>query len=370
MNSGRSITERRKIVYVNLMTLVACIMLILLAEGAVRVRALLKYGYVWGVQSILLYDRDIELRVLKAGTEFGPIQINSLGFRGPDIDRSKPEGRVRIAFLGGSTTFCAEVSSNETAWPHLVWQIVSLAKADADIDYVNAGVPGYGTTASLKNLRFRVAELDPDVIVIYHATNDLSDNSFHEARDQGLVKQRTGQQKYWLSNYSLLAHLVEMNLRIMRNQRNSKAAIGTLEVDAEKLAAPFRQDLTRLVEVSKQTSAIVVLVTFSSQMRKEQPADQKLSAAASSLYYMPYMSVDGLIEAFEKYNDVIRDVAKESGVLMMDAEDAVPGDSIHFNDSVHFTDVGSRMMAEYVAKGLLESDQFLKLINSVAVTQE
>jgi lysophospholipase L1-like esterase len=359
--------ERRKAFYATVVVVIVCVLLTLLAEGAVRARALLKYGYIWGVESTFEYDKDIDLRLLKADTEFGPIRTNSLGFRGPEIERSKRPGRVRIAFLGGSTTYCAEVSSNEVTWPHLVWKAVSTAKADREFDYVNGGVPGYGTKASLKNLQFRVADLDPDIIIIYHATNDLSTNSFVAARNQGIVEQRPAKRRLWLSDYSLLAHLVETNLRIIRTQQSANAAIGTLEPVAEELAVPFREHLTKLVEASKQEAELVVLVTFSSQMRREQSVDEKNNAAASSLYYMPYMSPDGLIDAFAMYNNVIRDVAREQGALLVEAELSIPGDSIHFNDSVHFKDAGSRLLAERVADVLLASDQFSRLVSSGAV---
>jgi hypothetical protein len=64
----------------------------------------------------------------------------------------KPAGTVRIAFLGGSTTFCAEGSSNQATWPHLVWQALQTAHPNVRFDYLNASAPGYATAALLRNL--------------------------------------------------------------------------------------------------------------------------------------------------------------------------------------------------------------------------
>ena len=88
------------------------------------------------------------------------------GFRSPEIDDPKPPGTLRIAYLGGSTTYCAEVSGEEMAWPHIVTEQIRTRYPDRPVDYVNAGVPGYSTPQSIKNLQSRVASLDPDVIVI------------------------------------------------------------------------------------------------------------------------------------------------------------------------------------------------------------
>ena len=114
------------------------------------------------------------------------IEINSLGFRGPEIAVPKPAGVLRIAFLGASTTFCAEVCSDRAAWPHLVIENLKTVSPGQSFDYINAGVPGYLASTSMQNLVHRVAPLEPDIIVIYHATNDLAAETRKLAIEQGL----------------------------------------------------------------------------------------------------------------------------------------------------------------------------------------
>ena len=57
----------------------------------------------------------------------------------------KPPGTYRIAFLGGSTTYCAEVSGDDKTWPYLVVEALKAGYPDRRFDYVNVGVPGYTT---------------------------------------------------------------------------------------------------------------------------------------------------------------------------------------------------------------------------------
>src|SRR5215475_3012095 len=95
---------------------------ILLAEGAVRLRQWVRVGRMRTFDDIVAVDPATGLHVPRPNRMSGGVHINSLGFRGPELAVPKPPGDVRLAFLGGSTTYCAEVSSNETAWPHLVWQ--------------------------------------------------------------------------------------------------------------------------------------------------------------------------------------------------------------------------------------------------------
>src|SRR5215471_14095847 len=92
-------------------------------EAALRVRAWMKYGSAaTSVRDpMLVYDAAADLYLPRpgyaiSGNRLG-IRINSLGFRGEEFQKQKPAGTIRIVVLGASTTFNAEVSSNEATWP-------------------------------------------------------------------------------------------------------------------------------------------------------------------------------------------------------------------------------------------------------------
>ena len=150
---------------------------LLVLEGAVRLRQRMRYGASSPTVHKLVEDPSSGLMIPTPRMKRAGIMINTKGFRSPEIDEPKPPGTLRIAFLGGSTTYCAEVSAQEITWPHIVTEQVRTRYPDRLVDYVNAGVPGYSTAQSIKNLESRVASLDPDVIVIYHGTNDLSSDT-------------------------------------------------------------------------------------------------------------------------------------------------------------------------------------------------
>jgi lysophospholipase L1-like esterase len=345
--------------------LVICLVLLLLAEAGVRVRNKIRHGDFWGIEETYTLDRASGLRIPIPGGRFGPISINSFGFRSPEITEDKPPDRLRIAFLGGSTTYCAEVSSNEMTWPHLVWKALHERWPGLDLDYINAGVPGYTTRALLPALEKRVARFKPDIIVIYEATNDLSANSYELARDQGVVAGRPQVDDFnWLTRHSLLALLVWKNLEIMHHQRLATSSSGKVKLDTARLDAEFREDYTNLVEASAKIAKIVVMVTFAPRLRQEQSPEEQTEAAVTSLYYMPYMTIDDLITAFAHYNQVIREVAKTHQTLLVGGEETIPADGEHYTDSVHFTDAGSVVMAHRVATALLSSAALRALVAS------
>jgi lysophospholipase L1-like esterase len=339
-----------------LTTFTACTFLLALAEVGVRVRHMVRYGgNFFGIEDTYAVDSASGLRIPIPGGRFGPISINSFGFRSPEIEKAKPPGRLRIAFLGGSTTYCAEVSRNEMTWPYLVWKTLHERWPALDLDYINAGVPGYTTETLLRSLETRVSQFQPDVIVIYEATNDLSSNSYDLAREQGVVHARQEETIGWLGRHSLLAYLVGKNLEVLRQQWRAQGQVGKIKLDVARLDAMFRNDYTKLVEAGMKVAPLVVTVTFSPRIRAGQSAEDRRAAAITSLYYMPYMTIDDLITAFDSYNQVIRDVAKAQGTILIAGEYSIPGDAQHYVDSVHFSDAGSILMAKRVAQALIAS---------------
>lgn len=58
------------------------------------------------------------------------------------------------------------------------------------------------------------------MIVIYQATNDLSDELRDLARARGIYKQaKVDKERSWLTEHSVLWDLVEKNLRIIASQQ-------------------------------------------------------------------------------------------------------------------------------------------------------
>lgn len=338
-----------------LATTLVVFLLVLLAEGGVRLRQWLRHGQAGTVNSMLAPDPASGLEVPQPGIHNGKIGINALGFRGPELAAAKPA--LRLAFLGASTTFCSEVSGDAAAWPYLVAEHVRQARPGLAVDFVNAGVPGYVVATSLDNWRHRVARLKPDVVVIYHATNDLSKDTRALAAKQGLPYAKR-QETSWLAERSMLWFLVEKTWAVKSAQRRSVSDAPRLTEIPADLSQGFREHLTRLVREVQAQDALVALPTFTHRPRREQSPEEQLKAAESALYYMPYMSLPALLSGYEAYNQVIRQVARDTGALLIEGEYAIPGDAVHFTDSVHFSDVGSDAMARRVSQALLAATSF------------
>jgi lysophospholipase L1-like esterase len=344
-------------------TLAICVLLLLGAEAAVRIRSEIKHGGTfWGVDQTYEIDPATRLRMPIPNSRFGAIQINAFGFRSPPITREKPPGRLRIAFLGGSTTYCAEVSSNAMTWPALVVKALHRQWPSLDLDYLNAGVPGYTVRDSLRRLEIQLASFHPDIIVIYHATNDLAANSYAMAHMQGVAPGRQEENIGWFGRHSLLVYLIDKNLEVMRLQHEATRSTGKIDLDQTRLGTEFRNDYTKLAAAGQKIAKLVVTVTFSPRLRASQTPEEQRKAAVTDLYYMPYMAPPGLLAGYALYNGVIREVAASRGTLLVGDEDSIPADAQHYVDSVHFTDAGSTAMADRVARALIAAPIMRSLV--------
>jgi lysophospholipase L1-like esterase len=328
-------------------------------ELAVRVRHWIHYRT---FDRVLQFDVDRRTGLtIPAPNQSGErIKTNSLGFRGAEIEYPKPADRIRLAFLGASTTFCAEATSEDTTWPAVVAARLRQANRLHSIDFINAGVGGYTLWHIRTNLELRVAPLDPDIIVIYEATNDLTHDTRRLAAAQGLYTPNEDTED-WLSRVSLTWFLLEKNLATRRRVLAASNTSEHLRFDAEVLAQGFEQRMTELVRVARSHARLVVLVTFCPRVRRDQSCEEQLVACKTSLYFMPYMTPESLLDGFEAYNRAIRRVAASTHTLLVDAENKIPADEANYNDSVHLKDAGLALLGRMIARAILESDEFHKL---------
>ena len=334
------------------------------AEWLVRMRAHSRYG-----EFLDIYDfhepvpeLDILIPSPNLSIEFAGqthIDTDSHGFRSPELEHPKPAGSLRIAFLGGSTSFCSQASSNESTWPHLVTDKLRADLTGLEVEYLNAGVTGYRTTHSTRNMRARVAPLKPDLVIIYHGTNDLAVDSKELAIAAGLASTF---EPSWLADNSLLWHLIQKNRRWMASQSAGKSNSDKLELDVSALAEVFRTHLTQLVQTAQAGSQLVALVTFSAKVRREQALEVQLENLQQSFSFMSYLSSEDIMTGYEAYNRVIEEVATQTGALLIPAADAIPPDAKHFADSVHLTDAGCEALAIQVHATLKVAPRLQELI--------
>ncbi|MDP6538859.1 MAG: GDSL-type esterase/lipase family protein [Planctomycetota bacterium] len=281
---------------------------------------------------------------------------NSLGFRGPKIAAVKPPGTLRIACLGGSSTYGHGPSSDETTWPARLEAHLERALPERAIEVVNGGCQGYSSFESLANLAFRVLPLQPDVVIVYHTINDMRCALYPDARPDN-THWRAVWRRYepaWIEG----SVAYRAWRRYCTDYVKSRGDIGAFVIvnfdelkERDLYAWPaerpvgfesFHRNLNGIASLAEQAGAQVVLVTQ--------------GIKRSSLDGAP--SRDDQLRAFDYMTEILAVVARERELHLVDAQSALAAAELEseggvFTNDVHLTDLGADHLARTLAADLL-----------------
>jgi lysophospholipase L1-like esterase len=358
-----ALTERQKEVATGLVIIAVFVLGLGGGEAAMRLIEIVRFGAAGAIEKAETFHIDAEtgLRLPVPGSVHGGAPISSLGFRSPEIRVPKPEGAIRLAFLGNSVTYDAYVSGGQT-WPLKTTEALAAAFPECAIDHVNAGVPGFASDRYLVYYGSRVAATEPDIVVIM--PGDVNHDADEYVVDRGL-HDGVHHHASWLARHSLLWEKVEKNLRIISLQRAAFHPTGKIPIDADEIVPRFKERLRALVGRIRSDGALPVLVTPRSRIRPEQTDAEKIEAAGTALYYMPYMSIDHLLELGEAYNEATAAIAAATGVpLIASADFGIPGTAEYYKDSAHFSALGSATFGEKLAPALADLPAVRRLLDA------
>jgi len=164
-------------------------------------------------------------RLAVNGSEIIPLNINSTGYRGPEL---LPAGQMPRVAVYGDSFIAAEFSNEAASFTHQLEQRLSeiahpwktLPQQQRTVEVVNAGVIGYGPDQSVRRIQDEISALQPDVIVIgLVADNDFGDllrNRLWEQTSDGAFRERiSGQSQIPVHELreSILWHLLRRGVR-------------------------------------------------------------------------------------------------------------------------------------------------------------
>lgn len=114
------------------------------------------------------------------------VTINSLGYRGPEIERDKPPHVVRILCLGDSGTFGQFVNDEDT----LSSNLERLLRQDhLSVEVINGGIPGTTIVDQMELLK-RSMVLKPDIVILTFSENDIADLAVEPSQYVALAQNR------------------------------------------------------------------------------------------------------------------------------------------------------------------------------------
>lgn len=285
-------------------------------------------------------------------------RINSHGYRGRDFTINKPEGVIRIMFYGGSSVFDAE-SPNDDDWPHHVERVL---KADgfSHVESINAGIPGYSSGEAVGTLFAEGHLFSPDYVLLYDEWNDiklfssttslLREFTRSEASDDPRTTYQNGLD--WL-----LSNVSQLYVRVRGRYYAWKLRLGdegirpvgeyssTIPDEALK---QYKLNVETFVDIARNIGAVPILMIEARLVTRDNTSAEK----SRINYDYVLLTHDALCTAFEMQDKIIYDVAREKGVLVIDASRHLTGRDDLFANHIHLNREGSAQLAKLVADEL------------------
>ena len=287
---------------------------------------------------------------------------NGWGYRGQGVPPEKPDDVYRIVCLGGSSTYGTTISSDATTWPARLehWLNDPSTKHQKRVEVVNGGAPGWSTFESAVNLSFRMLEWEPDLVIVYHTINDMRCALYWNPP----VADNSHWRAVWPSvTPAPMEHLLENSMTYVFLRRfltrydqafkslNHMAIVGydrharDLYLVGDAPAQGFRnfeRNLVSIQAVARAHGAVVILGTQGCDLRD-----------------IRSVSGDNQIAGFERMTEILREVASERDLILVDARAALDQEAEKvgidqiYTREVHLTDRGADRLARAFAARII-----------------
>lgn len=273
---------------------------------------------------------------------------NSLGYRGHEFS-TKTDSTFRIVCLGGSTTYTEMVNDNQKTYPALLENLLKDEYNYSNIEVVNAGAPGYNSWESLINLEFRVLDLDPDLVIVYHGTNDVHPRLI---LPNNYVSDNSGRRVQWafpetsIYDKSTLLRIfrrkfgysVPVRLSGLVSRDNGIGGMDKQEVLNQNPPIFFERNLKSMVGLTKIHGVRILLATWASSPNKND-----------------YAATPAYLRGFKEGNEVVKKVGKELQIPVYDFASQMEEDPSYWYDGRHVNEKGAVLKAKLFAKYLVDS---------------
>lgn len=321
-------------------------------ELCARVDDFVTYGApFWGrFDNEILYTYD---DLGKRGKPYGQYQkwkLNSLGFRGPDLQ----PGKFRIACIGSSETFgLYEAKDNE--WPRQLEKELNRRANQPEFEVVNAAYPGMALATSLARLPELMEKAQPKIVLIYPSVANYIWLPYLRPYS-GKPPARKEFQIRMVDRFenllkSSLPESIQDYIRKYQMERAARKFSKIMDRVPEKNVERFQADLKRITDEIRKYGAQPVLVTHATRFGSEvQPPERPLLTAWRKFY--PMLKEDGFLDMEKRMSEAMRELGASEDIPVIDAARRMPPGERYFVEFVHFTDEGAETLAKVVADGL------------------
>ncbi len=285
------------------------------------------------------------------GARFGKWQMNSLGYRGPEVR----EGRSNVLTFGASETFGLYEAANQE-YPRALESYLDEIKPRS-FNVVNIAIPGM-RIGRIGYLERAIEQTQASHVVVYPSPANYigTTKPFCQQLSAPVSSQSGIDEKVRLAGKlnqqakKLLPTRVQSSMRSLSIWWETRHEAPAERVSNETLNA-LREDLNCVVRATKNRGSTAILVTHATYFGDRFEAGDEPMLLAWRRFY-PELLEEGFLDLERRANDVIRSVAAQHQVPLVDAAATLPRGPASFADFVHFNDQGAMLMGKITAEAV------------------
>jgi lysophospholipase L1-like esterase len=298
---------------------------------------------------------------------FGKWQMNSLGYRSPEMR----EGRSNVLTFGASETFGLYESANHE-YPRMLAERLDEFRPQA-FNVVNIAIPGM-RIGRVGYLERAIDQTKASHVVVYPSPANYIGTTkpfCQQASTPVPSSSGLGEQVRLAGKLDQLAKkftpsALQTAIRSLSIWWATRHEVLQRRVPEETLAA-LREDLACVVRAAQRRGSTPILVTHATYFGDRLEAADEAMLLAWRRFY-PELLEEGFLDLERRANDVIRSVAAQYEVPLVDAAAAIPRGPAYFADFVHFTDKGARVIGQLVAAVIATCQPVTTATNTCAPT--
>ena len=287
----------------------------------------------------------------KGKFNFVQLTTNNMGFfngtKGDkDIIIPKPQNLYRVICIGASTTGnYIEENGQVFSYPLELEKILQ-SKISGPLEVNNCGQGGYNSADILVRYALQVIEFQPDVIVLYHAYNDITPYLTKNFKsDYSHVRSNLAMNywKFYLASKIPFIPIKFLNFLInqwvpssVRSHLLSQVTTGTFDdsLDFSLGLKTYKRNIQHIIDLSQKNGVEVILSTYCHFIHDE------IKEVKLNLLY------DKIVK---EENNVMFELARINKLKLVDNYSLIPQDEKYFVDSVHFSPAGMKLLAKNIA---------------------
>lgn len=295
---------------------------------------------------------------------------DSYGFRTPEIPFEKTEGKVRVAFLGGSTT-----QGGFRPYPERAIRLLNQTLGEDRYEALNVACSSYSTHQSLIALKRWVLPRKPDIVFVYHGWNDVNVavDGYSDKEKDRLVGADGGARLVmpaWLRGLRLTVALAALAEKADRTWPRQRVTPEDFEANLETMARLCAKQGARMIVMLRpeqretgfvshtlaETERQFMLRAYGTTNTYEvyrQQADEVLAAQRAVVARHPHVAA---CDGHQRISDLLD--LRDAGAF----GEHVP---IFYSDNIHLSDFADELLAQQVAM-TIAPEHGLALSNRIA----